>query len=170
MQDELSRMFGRVVDLHTPASLSRYFRDEVVAAAQDQLSRHDPSVSLRHMRDHAYELAALVRGRSPGDLDSGPPASKQGREHEGATTPRVTHARPARGSRPARRQFETGQPDPSIHRPCQTTRRPSGSKPRNSRVSADWPSGAPVPTREPGLPSHAQSTVVPLIARRSPQP
>ena len=125
MQDELSRMFGRVVDLHTPASLSRYFRDEVVAAAQDQLSRHDPSVSLRHMRDHAYELAALVRGRSHGDLDSGPPASKQGREHEGAPTPRVTHARPARGSRRARRQFETGQPDPSIHRPRHTTRRPS---------------------------------------------
>ena len=36
MQDELSRMFGRVVDLRTPASLSRYFRDEVLAAAQDQ--------------------------------------------------------------------------------------------------------------------------------------
>ena len=36
MQDELSRMFGRVVDLHTLRSLSRYFRDEVVAAAQDQ--------------------------------------------------------------------------------------------------------------------------------------
>ena len=36
MQDELSRMFGRVVDLRTPASLSRYFRDEVLATAQDQ--------------------------------------------------------------------------------------------------------------------------------------
>lgn len=36
MQDDLSRMFGRVVDLHTPASLSRYFRDEVLAEAQDQ--------------------------------------------------------------------------------------------------------------------------------------
>jgi predicted nucleotidyltransferase len=36
MQDELSRMFGRTVDLHTPGSLSRYFRAEVLAEAQDQ--------------------------------------------------------------------------------------------------------------------------------------
>ncbi len=34
MQDELSALFGRAVDLHTPASLSRYFRDEVVQSAQ----------------------------------------------------------------------------------------------------------------------------------------
>ena len=36
IQDELSQKFGRVVDLNTPASLSRYFRDEVLAEAQDQ--------------------------------------------------------------------------------------------------------------------------------------
>ena len=36
MQDELSRLFGRTVDLHTPASLSRYFRDQVLAEAEDQ--------------------------------------------------------------------------------------------------------------------------------------
>ena len=36
MQEDLSRMFGRVVDLHTPASLSRYFRAEVLAEARDQ--------------------------------------------------------------------------------------------------------------------------------------
>jgi len=36
MQDELSGMLGRVVDLHTPASLSRYFRDEILTEAQDQ--------------------------------------------------------------------------------------------------------------------------------------
>ncbi len=36
MQDDLSRMFGRVVDLHTPRSLSRDFRDQVLAEAQDQ--------------------------------------------------------------------------------------------------------------------------------------
>ena len=36
MQDELSRMFDRVVDLHTPAWLSRYFRDQVLAEAEDQ--------------------------------------------------------------------------------------------------------------------------------------
>jgi uncharacterized protein len=32
-QDELTARFGRPVDLHTPASLSRHFRDEVLAAA-----------------------------------------------------------------------------------------------------------------------------------------
>ena len=36
MQDDLSRMFGRIVDLHTPASLSRHFRDEMLTEAQDQ--------------------------------------------------------------------------------------------------------------------------------------
>ena len=36
MQDELSQLFNRVVDLHTPASLSRYFRDQVLSEAEDQ--------------------------------------------------------------------------------------------------------------------------------------
>ncbi len=36
IQDELSAIFERTVDLHTPASLSRYFRDEVTAEAEDQ--------------------------------------------------------------------------------------------------------------------------------------
>ena len=36
MEDELTEAFGRKVDLHTPASLSRYFRDEVMAEAEDQ--------------------------------------------------------------------------------------------------------------------------------------
>jgi hypothetical protein len=34
MQDELSKMLGRRVDLHTPADLSRRFRDSVVREAQ----------------------------------------------------------------------------------------------------------------------------------------
>lgn len=33
LQEELSEMLGRKVDLNTPASLSRYFRDEVMAEA-----------------------------------------------------------------------------------------------------------------------------------------
>lgn len=33
IQRELSEIFGRNVDLHTPASLSRYFRNEVVKEA-----------------------------------------------------------------------------------------------------------------------------------------
>ena len=36
MQDELGRLFNRVVDLHTPASLSRYFRSQVLSEAEDQ--------------------------------------------------------------------------------------------------------------------------------------
>ena len=36
MQEDLGRLFGRSVDLHTPASLSRYFRGQVLAEAEDQ--------------------------------------------------------------------------------------------------------------------------------------
>jgi predicted nucleotidyltransferase len=36
MQDELGRLFHRTVDLHTPASLSHYFRDQVLAEAEVQ--------------------------------------------------------------------------------------------------------------------------------------
>ena len=34
MQDELSALLGRSVDLHTPGSLSRYFRNEVLKEAE----------------------------------------------------------------------------------------------------------------------------------------
>jgi len=34
MQEELSRIVGRTVDLHTPRFLSPYFRDEVMAEAE----------------------------------------------------------------------------------------------------------------------------------------
>ncbi len=36
MQDELGQLFQRDVDLHTPASLSRDFRAQVLAEAEDQ--------------------------------------------------------------------------------------------------------------------------------------
>jgi predicted nucleotidyltransferase len=36
MQDELSDLFGRKVDLHTAGSLSKYFRDKVLAEAEIQ--------------------------------------------------------------------------------------------------------------------------------------
>ena len=36
MQDELSCLLHRNVDMHTPASLSKYFRDDVLAEAQVQ--------------------------------------------------------------------------------------------------------------------------------------
>ena len=35
-QNELSDLLGRPVDMHTPASLSRYFREEVLAEAKDE--------------------------------------------------------------------------------------------------------------------------------------
>jgi predicted nucleotidyltransferase len=34
MQEELSKLLGRQVDLNTPGFLSRYFRDEVLAEAE----------------------------------------------------------------------------------------------------------------------------------------
>lgn len=36
MEAELEELIGRKVDLRTPAELSRYFRDEVVAGAEVQ--------------------------------------------------------------------------------------------------------------------------------------
>jgi len=35
MQDELSQILGRKVDLNTPGFISRHFRDEVLAEAED---------------------------------------------------------------------------------------------------------------------------------------
>jgi hypothetical protein len=36
LQEELAAILGRRVDLHTPASLSRYFRERVLGEALDQ--------------------------------------------------------------------------------------------------------------------------------------
>ena len=36
MEIELAEMIGRAVDMRTPAELSRYFRDDVVASAEVQ--------------------------------------------------------------------------------------------------------------------------------------
>ncbi len=36
IQDELSELLGRKVDLHTAGSLSKYFRDQVLAEAEVQ--------------------------------------------------------------------------------------------------------------------------------------
>jgi predicted nucleotidyltransferase len=35
LQDELSKLLGRQVDLNTPDCLSRYFRDDIVATAEN---------------------------------------------------------------------------------------------------------------------------------------
>jgi uncharacterized protein len=39
MEEELSALFGRKVDLRTPRDLSRYFRDEVIRSAAVQYAR-----------------------------------------------------------------------------------------------------------------------------------
>ena len=39
MQDELPELFGRKADLNTPASLSCYFRQDVLGSAQVQYER-----------------------------------------------------------------------------------------------------------------------------------
>lgn len=39
MENELSALLGRKVDLRTPQDLSRYFRDEVLAAAEVQYAQ-----------------------------------------------------------------------------------------------------------------------------------
>ena len=39
IQDELTELFARNVDLHTPSSLSRYFREEVMASAETLYGR-----------------------------------------------------------------------------------------------------------------------------------
>jgi len=36
MEEELSRLFGRTVDIRTPGDLSRYFRNEVLERAEVQ--------------------------------------------------------------------------------------------------------------------------------------
>jgi uncharacterized protein len=38
IEQELSDLLGRTVDLHTPSSLSRYFRDDVLAEAEVQFA------------------------------------------------------------------------------------------------------------------------------------
>ena len=39
LEEDLSRLFGRGVDLRTPEDLSRYFRDEVLACAEVQYAQ-----------------------------------------------------------------------------------------------------------------------------------
>ncbi|MFC4486734.1 nucleotidyltransferase family protein [Tepidiphilus baoligensis] len=47
LQRELSRLLGRPVDLHTPRSLSRYFRDEVLRTARIQYEAPSESPQTR---------------------------------------------------------------------------------------------------------------------------
>ena len=44
--EDLAPIIGRKVDLHTPNSLSQYFRDDVPREALTVMSKHDPRVTL----------------------------------------------------------------------------------------------------------------------------
>lgn len=62
------------------------------------MSRHDPSVSLRHMRDHAHELVDITRGRSRADLDTDRLLAlafvRCSREHFGASHMKIDRHKP----------------------------------------------------------------------------
>jgi uncharacterized protein len=57
MEEELSRILGRRVDLNTPNSLSKYFRDEVLAEAEELY------VQARWLRADAPYARSCARGR-----------------------------------------------------------------------------------------------------------
>lgn len=70
LENELSNIFGRKVDLNTKASsaitsVSRFYGRRVRS-----MSRHDDQVRLGHMLDHALEAVAMCGGRKRADLDS----------------------------------------------------------------------------------------------------
>ena len=64
MQSALSEMFGRQMDLNTPGSLSKYFRNQVLASAEWSMMQHDPLVRLRSTDED--RLRSLLFGNSPG--------------------------------------------------------------------------------------------------------
>ncbi len=52
LEQELSQILGaRKVEINTPKSLSKHFRDEVLKEAEAQYVQADPFVRLRHMGD-----------------------------------------------------------------------------------------------------------------------
>jgi uncharacterized protein with HEPN domain/predicted nucleotidyltransferase len=70
IQDELEDLFGRPIDLNTPAFLSRHFRERVLHEARALCARPpEDDVLLRDMLDHARKAVAAVAGRERGDLD-----------------------------------------------------------------------------------------------------
>jgi len=69
LEDELSLLMGCKVDLHTPGSLSKYFRDRVVREAQDQYVEREDRVRLQHMLDASRQAIAFVQGRRRDELD-----------------------------------------------------------------------------------------------------
>ncbi|MBN1272349.1 MAG: nucleotidyltransferase family protein [Candidatus Aminicenantes bacterium] len=62
MQDEMSEILGRKVDLNTTACLSPYFRNEVLNEAEVVYdAAYDPLVIIHHMLDHASEAVERIK-------------------------------------------------------------------------------------------------------------
>lgn len=68
IEEELSELLGRKVDLNTPAMLSPYFREEVLGGASSA-TRPDPRVPLLHMLANAREAVAMARVENRESLD-----------------------------------------------------------------------------------------------------
>ena len=66
MENELSEILGRKVDLNTPQFLSRYFRQRVLAEAQVQYAASRNTTSFRHMLDHASEAVGMMQAKRYG--------------------------------------------------------------------------------------------------------
>ena len=70
MEDELSRIFGRKVDLNTPNFSADISGTRCCARPSRSMSRRDDLVRLRDMLDHARLAVGFTTGRAQGDLKS----------------------------------------------------------------------------------------------------
>ncbi len=64
IESDLSEILGRKVDLNTPQFLSRHFRADVLAEAEDLYAACRDQIRLRHMLEHAQEAIQLANGRT----------------------------------------------------------------------------------------------------------
>ena len=69
MQDELTALLGRTVDLNTAGWLSPCFRDEVRHAAKVIMTPDKDRTRLEHMRGATREAMELIRSKTREDLD-----------------------------------------------------------------------------------------------------
>ncbi len=68
LEDELTMIVGRKIDLRTPQELSRYFRDEVLKALDPSMLSRD-YVRLQHMLDSSQAAVSHLSGKYREDLD-----------------------------------------------------------------------------------------------------
>jgi uncharacterized protein with HEPN domain/predicted nucleotidyltransferase len=71
MQEELSSIIGRTVDLNTPRISEQPLPRQGACRRRGSIwSRHESLVRLRHMLDHAREAVAMAAGKTRDDLDT----------------------------------------------------------------------------------------------------